>query len=112
NPLVLMLVYTLVFSVYLRVDMEAYPAFLFSGLLPWLWFASSLQQGVTSILDGAGLVTRSQFPAEVLPVVALTANTVNFILTLPLLFGFLLAFHVRLGSPVLLLPVLMVLEYL
>ena len=69
NPLLLMLVYTLVFSVYFRLDMEKYPAFLFAGLLPWIWFASSLQQGVTCILDGAGLVTRSQFPAEVLPVV-------------------------------------------
>src|SRR5262245_26748859 len=74
NPLALMIVYTLVFSVYLRVEVERYPAFLFTGLLPWIWFASSLQQGVTSILDGAPLVTRSQFPAEVLPVVALTTN--------------------------------------
>lgn len=112
NPLLQMLVYTLVFSVYFRIDMEKYPAFLFTGLLPWLWFSSSLQQGVTSILDGAGLVTRSQFPAEVLPVVTLTSNTLNFLLTLPLLFIFLLAFRVRLGIPLLALPILIGLEYL
>jgi ABC-type polysaccharide/polyol phosphate export permease len=112
NPLLLMLVYTLVFSVYFRLDIDRYPAFLFSGLLPWIWFSSSLQQGVTCILDGAGLVTRSRFPAEVLPVVALTANTVNFLFTLPLLFVFLLVFHVTLGLPVLLLPVLIGLQYL
>ncbi len=112
NPLLLMLVYTLVFSVYFRLDIDKYPAFLFSGLLPWIWFSSSLQQGVTCILDGAGLVTRSRFPAEVLPVVALTANTVNFLFTLPLLFVFLLAFHVTLGMPVLVLPVLIGLQYL
>ena len=112
SPLLLMLVYTLVFSVYFRLDMEHYPAFLFTGLLPWLWFASSLQQGVTSILDGAGLVTRSQFPAEVLPVVTVLANTVNFLLTLPLLFAFLLAFRVQLGPPLLVLPVLIALEFL
>ena len=112
NPLVLMLVYSLVFSVYFRLDMEHYPAFLFTGLLPWLWFASSLQQGVTSILDGAGLVTRSQFPAEVLPVVTVLANTINFLLTLPLLCVFLLASRVRLGPPLLLLPVLIGLEFL
>jgi lipopolysaccharide transport system permease protein len=112
NPLLLMLVYTLVFSVYFRLDMAKYPAFLFSGLLPWIWFASSLQQGVTCILDGAGLVTRSQFPAEVLPVVTLTANTVNFLLTLPLLFAFLLAFQVKMGVALLMLPILIGLEYL
>ena len=112
NPLLLMLVYTLVFSVYFRLDIERYPAFLFSGLLPWIWFSSSLQQGVTCILDGAGLVTRSRFPAEVLPVVALTSNTVNFLLTLPLLFMFLFAFHVKLGPATLALPVLIGLQYL
>ena len=112
NPLLLMLVYTIVFSVYFRVDVERYPAFLFSGLLPWIWFSSSLQQGVTCILDGAGLVTRSRFPAEVLPVVTLTSNTVNFLLTLPLLFTFLLAFHVKLGPALLALPVLIALQYL
>ena len=112
NPLLQMVVYTLVFSVYFRLDMEKYPVFLFAGLLPWIWFSSSLQQGVTCILDGAGLVTRSQFPAEVLPVVTLTANTLNFLLTLPLLFVFLLAFRVRLGPALLVLPLLIALEYL
>jgi homopolymeric O-antigen transport system permease protein len=112
NPLLLMLVYTLVFSVYFRLDMEKYPAFLFTGLLPWIWFSSSLQQGVTSILDGAALVTRSQFPAEVLPVVTVTSNTVNFLLTLPLLFPFLLAFRVRLGVGLLVLPFLIGVEFL
>ena len=112
NPLFLMLVYTLVFSVYFRLDIEHYPAFLFAGLLPWIWFSSSLQQGVTCILEGAGLVTRSRFPAEVLPIVVLTSNTVNFVLTLPLLVGFLLAFHIKLGSALLLLPLLIALQYL
>ena len=112
NPLLLMLVYTLVFSVYFRLDIERYPAFLFSGLLSWIWFSSSLLQGVTCILDGAGLVTRSRFPAEVLPVVALTSNTVNFLLTLPLLVAFLLVFHIKLGPALLYLPVLIGLQYL
>jgi len=112
NPLFLMLVYTLVFSVYFRLDIEHYPAFLFSGLLPWIWFSSSLQQGVTCILDGAGLVTRSRFPTEVLPIVVLTSNTANFLLTLPLLVAFLLAFHIKLGPAMLFLPVLIALQYL
>src|SRR5262245_37137804 len=110
NPLLLMLVYTLVFAVYFRIDLPAYPAFLFSGLLPWLWFSSSLQQGATSILDGTSLVTRSQFPAEVLPVVCVIANAANFLLTLPMLFAFLLAFGVPLGPSLVVLPLLIVLE--
>lgn len=111
NPLLLMLVYVLVFSVYLRIDMDRYAAFLLSGLVPWIWFSSSVQQGATSILEGAPLVTRSQFPPEVLPVVALTANTVNFLLTLPLLLAVLVGAGVPLGRPLLALPVLVALQY-
>ena len=112
SPLLLMLVYTLVFSVYFRLDMERYPAFLFTGLLPWMWFASSLQQGVTSILDGAGLVTRSQFPAEVLPVVTVVANTVNFLLTCPYSSRSCSRSRCSSGPPLLFLPVLIALEFL
>src|SRR5205823_11874664 len=100
------------FSVFLRIDVDRYPAFLFSGLLPWIWFATSLQQGVTCILDGAGFITRAQFPAEVLPVVTVTTNAANFLLSLPVLFVFLLAFRIELGWPLLVLPLLMAVEYL
>src|SRR5262245_15537508 len=89
-----------------------YPIFLLAGLLPWIWFASSLQQGVTSILDGAGLVTRSQFPAEILPVVTLTSNMVNFLLMLPLVVALVVAFRAQPGPALLALPLLIGLEYL
>src|SRR5262249_15200381 len=113
NPLVQLLVYTLVFSVYFRVDVDMYPIFLLAGLLPWIWFASSLQQGVTSILDGACPLPRSQFPAEMLPVVTLTSNMVNFLLMLPLVVALLLAFRAAGPAPALLaLPLLIGLEYL
>jgi len=36
NPLLLMAVYALVFSVYMRIQMEHYPVFMFCGLLPWI----------------------------------------------------------------------------
>jgi len=112
NPLLLMLVYTLVFSVYLRVDVEHYPAFMLAGFLPWTWFATSLSSGVTSILEGASLVIRSKFPAVVLPVVALTANTINFILTLPILLVFLAVLQVKMGAALWALVPLIAIEYL
>ncbi len=87
NPLLLMLVYTLVFTVYVRFDMDAYGAFVFCGLLPWLWFTNSLGDGTNSILDGGSLITKAMFPPEVLPVASLLSNLANFLLTLPILLG-------------------------
>jgi len=101
NPLLLMVTYTLVFSVYVRVGMEGYPAFLFCGLLPWTWFSSSLLMGATSIVEGGSLLKKVFFPPQVLPTVTVLANTVNFLLSLPFLFLFLLLFRVKIGWPVL-----------
>jgi ABC-type polysaccharide/polyol phosphate export permease len=110
NPLLLMLVYGLVFRVYMRFDMEDYGAFLFAGLLPWLWFSSSLSEGVNSIVSSGNLITRAMFPPEVLPVVSVLANAVNFLFGLPVLFLVLLAYGVPIGVSVLVLPLLIAVQ--
>src|SRR5215469_3718221 len=66
NPLFFMAIYTLVFSVYLRVPIPHYPLFLLSGLVPWTWFATAIQQGATAIVDGRLYVGKTTFPTEVL----------------------------------------------
>jgi len=106
NPALLMGTYTLIFSVYMRVQMEHYPAFLMTGLLPWTWFSSSLVVGGTSVVQGGELLKKVFFPPQVLPAVSVLANVVNFLLSLPLLFGFLLIFQIRPGLAVVaLLPI-------
>ena len=112
NPLCLMLVYTLVFSYYMRFNQPNYTIFLFVGLLPWIWLSSGLLEGTSSIVGGGHLITKSMFPANVLPLVSVLVNFVNFLLSLPLLFIFMwfagLPFHWTL----LLLPLLCVFQML
>jgi ABC-type polysaccharide/polyol phosphate export permease len=110
NPLLLMVVYVLVFSVYLRVPMEGYAVFLFTGLLPWLWFSSSLSHAAGVIVGSGSLVKRILFPAEILPLVSVVANMINMLLSLPLLFAFLLAFGVRPRAVLAFLPLLVLLQ--
>lgn len=89
NPLCLMLVYTLVFRYYIRFDhVENYAVFLFCGLLPWIWFSSALAEGTTSIVSSGHLVTKSMFPAHLLPTVTVITAMIHFLLSLPLLFLF------------------------
>ena len=89
NPLLLLLVYTFVFSVVLQgfrpVDIEPYALFLFCGLLPWTWFSSALTESANVLLANGNLIKKVLFPAEVLPVVAVVANMVHFLLALPIL---------------------------
>ena len=89
NPLLLLVVYTFVFSVVLPARFEGvddnYALFLFCGLLPWTWFSSALTESSNALLANGNLIKKVLFPAEVLPVVAVLANMVHFFLALPIL---------------------------
>ncbi len=89
NPLLLLLVYTIVFTYVFTPtraegeDTSPFPLFMFCGLLPWTWFAASLTDATNSLIAGGNLIKKLIFPAEVLPVVSVLANGVHYLLGLP-----------------------------
>jgi lipopolysaccharide transport system permease protein len=86
NPTLNMAVYVLVFGVLMASPIERYPFFLFCGLVPWIFFSSSVMAGTTAVSDRRDLLTKVRFPAQVLPATVVLTNLVNFVLSLPLLF--------------------------
>lgn len=111
NPLVLILVYTLVFHYYLRFEgVQNYPLVLCAGLLPWLWTSSAIMEGTSSVVSSGHLITKSMFPAQVLPLVSVVSTGINFLLSLPILFLFMLVFGMPLPASLLLLPALILLH--
>src|SRR5688572_30738886 len=78
NPLLLLLVYSTVFSYFIdeRADVKPYALFLCCGLLPWTWFSSSLNESTNSLIAGGNLIKKVLFPAEILPIVSVLANMV------------------------------------
>ena len=92
NPLLLLLVYSFVFTYVLENKVEGiqpYALFMFCGILPWTWFASSLTEAAGSLISGGNLIKKVLFPAEVLPFVCVLSNMVHFFLGLLILVGFL-----------------------
>jgi ABC-type polysaccharide/polyol phosphate export permease len=95
NPLMLLVIYSVVFEVFLPNRMEGvqpYGLFLFCGLLPWTWFSTSLNESASVLISGGNLIKKVLFPAEVLPIVSVLANMVQFLLGLPILAAFLVYF--------------------
>jgi len=88
NPLLLMAVYATVFTVFLRFGMPKYASFLLAGLLPWIWFSSSINEATISIVSGGNLIKKVMFPAEVLPLVSVLTNLVHYLLSLVILVPF------------------------
>jgi ABC-type polysaccharide/polyol phosphate export permease len=107
NPLLLLLVYVAVFTVILPgrhlAEIEPYALFLFCGILPWSFLSASLLESSGVLIAGGNLIKKVLFPAEVLPVVTVFTNLVQFLLGLPVLLGFLVA-HGKLTPAALLLP--------
>ena len=66
NPLLQMGVYTLVFSIILRNDIDKYYLFLFVALVPWIFFSASLTGGADSVLASKDMLKKIYFPREVL----------------------------------------------
>jgi homopolymeric O-antigen transport system permease protein len=101
NPLLLLLVYSFVFSVVLinRGNVQPYSIFLSCGILPWTWFSSSVLESSNVLIGGGNLIKKVLFPAEVLPIVTVLANMVHFLLGLPILFLFMAIYKVTPDLP-------------
>ncbi len=88
NPLLLLVVYTFVFStIFDPKDAEIHPygLFLVTGLFPWIWIQSSWLEGAAALSANSGLIRKAAFPAEILPLVPVLANLVHFALAMPVI---------------------------
>jgi lipopolysaccharide transport system permease protein len=83
NPLVLMAVYTIVFSVLWKaVSVKYYPLFVLNGLVTWMFFQGTLQMSCTSLLGQANLVKQVRFPRQLLPFSVVATNAVTMLVML------------------------------
>jgi lipopolysaccharide transport system permease protein len=117
NPLLLLLIYTFVFTWILpgargSAAIEHFSVFMFCGILPWTWFSSSLLESSNVLIAGGNLIRKVLFPAEVLPLVTVSAGLVHFCLGLMILAGFIAWFGVAVTvTDLLWLPVVMTVQF-
>ena len=115
QPLVLLLSYTFIFQVCLHQSLEPgevttnFPMFLFAGMLPWLLFSESVTRSASSMVDQATLITKTMFPAEMLPVAVFLSTLIGHLLAVLLAIVGALVFLGHISASILLLPVVMLL---
>lgn len=113
NPLCQIIVYTIVFSVIVRSNLDKFYVYMIVGMIPWLFFDMSLRQGSGCVRYQGDMIKKIYFPREVLPISCVTSNFVN------MLFCFLIVFAVLVISGIgcsikalFFLPLVMGIEYL
>lgn len=112
HPLVLLLSYYFIFEVCLKTTLppgevtDNYLVYLFCGFLPWLLFQETVMRSAGSLIEHSNLITKTVFPAEVVPVSIFLSSLIHHLIALGVLIGT-AAIFVQLSPKVLLLPVYM-----
>lgn len=99
QPLALMGIYTIIFT---RVTTVAtggipYPVFVFSALLPWIFFSSTISNAVNGLVLYPNLLTKMYFPREIIPLSYLVASLADFCIATLILVGLMLHYKVSLS---------------
>lgn len=118
QPLALLGLYTFIFSYVLRLRLGGsdstgtFALYLLCGMLPWLAFAEGLTRSASVILEQAHLIKKVVFPSEILPpYVVVTALAIELV-GLGVLLAAVAVFRGGIGWPLLLLPVVLLLQFL
>jgi lipopolysaccharide transport system permease protein len=90
-------------------DFGSYGVTVFAGILPWFLFANSLASGASSVVAGADLVTRVNFPRLLLPLSCMLANLVDFVIGLVMLIAVAIIYRMNPGWGILLMPLVLLL---
>jgi lipopolysaccharide transport system permease protein len=115
HPLVLRASYVFIFSICLQQKpgpgevTTNYPMLLFAGMLPWLLFSETVQRSSGCLIEQANLITKTVFPAEIVPVSIFLSSLMSHLLALFLVIAGAAIFLHHMSPILVLLPVLMLL---
>ena len=118
NTLLQLVVFWILFGVLLQsrpltaTGEKPFPIFLFVGLLPWTFFATSLSGGAASIVANGSIVKKVRLPVQLLPAASVLSALGNYLLSLLILFAVLALVGPRHPEGLLYLPVLIAVEVL
>ena len=108
RPLLSMIIFTVIFGRVAKLPTEGtapYPIMVFSALLPWQYFATSMQSSAESLIRAEHMVSKIYFPRLILPTSAVMVSAVDFLISLGLLCVLMLVYRFAPSPYIVLLPV-------
>jgi ABC-type polysaccharide/polyol phosphate export permease len=109
-PLSQLLVLVFLFGKVVPLKIDAYPAFVFSALLPWVWFSASLNSASNLFIGNRDLVRKPNFSPFVLVIVNTLTNLLSYILFLPILILILVLYGHYMTPHLLIFPLLILIH--
>lgn len=111
NPLLMVLVYAIVFPYIMRVKTDNYLIFLICGVIPWNFFTTVINQGTTCINQNGNLIKKVYFPREILPISVVTSGLINFLISCIIILIFVIFSGLGLSWHLVFLPFVAIIQY-
>ena len=114
QPLLTMMIFTLVFSYLAKIPSEGvpYPIFAYAALLPWTYFSHAIGRCASSVIGDAGLITKVYFPRLIIPLASVIPPFFDFCWSLLILFGMMAWYGISLSWALLAAPAFLLLALL
>ena len=110
NPLLTVLVYAIVFPYLMRSTAENYIVYLVTGIIPWTFFQTVLNQCVTCIKGNAGIIKKVYFPRVILPISAMCSGLINFFISCVIILAFCIFWKVGISWHIIFVPLIAVIQ--
>jgi lipopolysaccharide transport system permease protein len=114
QPFLTMLIFSLFFGKLAHIPSGGlpYPVFYYSALLPWMYFATSLQSATNKIVENQNVITKVYFPRLMLPISAVVSGLVDFGVSFLMFVAIMIYYRIHPGWAILMLPVFLLLAVL
>lgn len=112
NPLLMLIVYSTLFSVIVKMPVDNYPIFLFCTLLSWNFFHSSIQSSSAVIINSGNLIKKVYFPHEILPISVVMGGLINYLFGLIVLLPALIIYGYYPNINYIWIPVIIIIQFI
>jgi lipopolysaccharide transport system permease protein len=112
QPFSLMIIFSAVFSVFLKVPTDGipYPVFAYTAILPWTFFANALSFAIPSLVSNMNLVSKIYFPREIFPLSSILVCLIDFGVASIIFVLMLLFYRVPVGLTILYVPLILIVQ--
>ena len=110
NPLLMVLVYAIVFPYIMRVSVPNYLIFLIVGVIPWNFFVTCITTGCNCVWMNGGIIKKVYFPREILPISVVAAGLINFLISCIIILLFVIFGGIGISLQILWLPLITIIQ--
>ena len=112
NPLLQLLVYSVIFGALLAGGDETYPIYICVALIPWTYFTTAISQAAFTVIGNADIIKKVYFPREILPISVVTSGAVNFVISTIIILAFVIFSGVGLSWYIVLYTFILLIQYI